>query len=126
MKRCWFGACLLAVLLAGSLSVTWGMDAAHRPVAEELSRAAASAQAGDWRQAGAEFRQAQAGWEKFAHFRACFADHTPMEAVDEELAAARSAAILEEWPDFAVSCARAAKMVTAVGEAHAFNWWNLL
>ncbi len=126
MKRCWFGACLLAVLLAGSLAVTWGMDAVHAPVSRSLGQAAASAQAGDWQQAGAEFRQAQAGWEKWAHFRACFADHTPMEAVDEELAAAQSAAILEEWPDFAASCARASKMVAAVGQAHGFTWWNLL
>lgn len=126
MKRCWFGVCLLAVLLAGSLAVTWGMDAVHRPVAEELDRAARSAQVGDWQQAGAAFVEAQQGWEKWAHFRACFADHTPMEEVDGELAVAQSAAILEEWPDFAASCARASKMVAAVGQAHAFNWWNLL
>ena len=126
MKRCWFGVFLLAALLAGSLAVTWGMDGVHRPIAQELGRAAASAQAGDWRRAGAEFQQAQAGWEKFAHFRACFADHTPMEAVDEELAAAGCAASLEQWPDFAAACARAAKMVAAVGDSHRITWWNLL
>lgn len=126
MKRCWFGVSLLVILLAGSLAVTWGMDAVHRPISEELDRAAASAQGGYPEQAEAEFGKARADWEQWAHFRACFADHTPMEAVDEELAAARSAAALEEWPDFAASCARAAKMVAAVGNAHGFTWWNLL
>ena len=126
MKRCWFGVFLLAALLAGSLAVTWGMDAAHRPVAEKLGRAAEAVQAGNPAGAGGEFARAQADWEKWAHFRACFADHTPMEAVDEELAAAGCAAALEQWPEFAAACARAAKMVAAVGNAHGFTWWNLL
>ena len=126
MKRCWFGLGLLVVLLGVSLAVSWGMDAVHRPIAGELHRAAICAQAEEPEQAQAEFRKAQADWEKWAHFRACFADHTPTEAVDQELAAARSSATLEEWPDFAASCARASKMVEAIGAAHAFNWWNLL
>lgn len=126
MKRCWFGVCLLAILLAGSIAVTWGMDGVHRPIAGELRRAAACAQAEEPEQAQAEFRKAQADWEKWTHFRACFADHTPTEAVDQELAAARSSATLEEWPEFAAACARASKMVEAIGAAHAFNWWNLL
>ena len=126
MKRCWFGLGLLVVLLGVSLAVSWSMDAVHRPIAGELRRAAICAQAEEPEQAQAEFRKAQADWEKWAHFRACFADHTPMEAVDQELAAARSSATLEEWPDFAAACARASKMVEAMGAAHAFNWWNLL
>ena len=104
MKRCWFGLGLLVVLLGVSLAVSWGMDAVHRPIAGELRRAAVCAQAEEPEQAQAEFRKAQADWEKWAHFRGCFADHTPTEAVDQELAAARFAATLEEWPDFAASC----------------------
>ena len=126
MKRCWFGLGLLVVLLGVSLAVSWGMDAVHRPIAGELRRAAICAQAEASEQAQAEFRKAQTDWERWAHFRGCFADHTPTEAVDQELAAAGSSATLEEWPDFAASCARASKMVEAIGAAHAFNWWNLL
>lgn len=126
MKRCWFGAGLLALLLALSLGITWGMEAIHRPIFQGLNRAALSAQTGDWNNAGAELTKAEGRWKKWAHFRDCLCDHTPTEAVDGELAAARTAGNLEEWSDFAVSCARAAKMVEAVGNAHAFRWWNLL
>ena len=41
-------------------------------------------------------------------------------------AAARWAGALAQWPEFAAACARAAKMVEAIGAAHACNWWNLL
>lgn len=126
MKRCWFGLGLLVVLLGVSLAVSWGMDAVHRPIAGELRRAAICAQAEESEQAQAEFRKAQTDWEKWAHFRGCFADHTPMEAVDQELAAARWAGALAQWPEFAAACARAVKMVEAIGAAHACNWWNLL
>lgn len=126
MKRCWFGLGLLVVLLGVSLAVSWGMDGVHRPIAGELRRAAICAQAEEPEQAEAEFRKAQADWEKWAHFRGCFADHTPTEAVDQELAAARWAGALAQWPEFAAACARAAKMVEAIGAAHACNWWNLL
>ena len=126
MKRCWFGLGLLVVLLGVSLAVSWGMDVVHRPIAGELRRAAICAQAEASEQAQAEFRKAQTAWEKWAHFRGCFADHTPTEAVDQELAAARWAGALAQWPEFAAACARAAKMVEAIGAAHACNWWNLL
>lgn len=126
MKRCWFGLGLLVVLLGVSLAVSWGMDAVHRPIAGELRRAAICAQAEEPEQAQAEFRKAQTDWERWAHFRGCFADHTPTEAVDQELAAARWAGTLAQWPEFAAACARAAKMVEAIGTAHACNWWNLL
>ncbi len=126
MKRCWFGLGLLVVLLGVSLAVSWGMDAVHRPISEQLGQAAADVQGGNPERAQAEFRKAQTDWEKWAHFRGCFADHTPTEAVDQELAATRWAGALAQWPEFAAACARAAKMVEAIGAAHACNWWNLL
>ena len=51
MKRCWFGAGLLIVLLAVSLGVTWGMDKIHEPIAADLKQAAECAELGDWHNA---------------------------------------------------------------------------
>ena len=48
------------------------------------------------------------------------------ENVGAELAAMDTARQERETTDFAASCARAAKMVQAVGDAHALCWWNLL
>lgn len=126
MKRCWFGAGLLIVLLAASLSVTWGMDKIHEPIAADLNQAAECAKLGDWRNAENFSRRAEESWNKWEHFRACFADHTPTEEVGAELAAMDTARQERETTDFAASCARAAKMVQAVGDAHALCWWNLL
>ena len=126
MKRCWFGAGLLIVLLAASLSVTWGMDKIHEPIAADLNQAAECAELGDWRNAENFSRRAEESWNKWEHFRACFADHTPTEEVGAELAAMDTARQERETTDFAASCARAAKTVQAVGDAHALCWWNLL
>ena len=126
MKRCWFGAGLLIVLLTVSLGVTWGMDKIHEPIAADLKQAAECAELGDWHNAEIFSRRAEADWNKWEHFRACCADHTPTEEVGAELAAMETARQEREMADFAASCARAAKMVQAVGDAHALCWWNLL
>lgn len=126
MKRCWFGVGLLIVLLAVSLAVTWGMETIHRPIARQLEQAAICARQGDWDKAEQLSRQAEAGWEAWAHFRACFADHTPTEEVSAELAAMAQNRLERETGEFSASCARASKMVQAVGDAHGLNWWNLL
>ena len=126
MKRCWFGAGLLIVLLAASLGVTLGMDKIHEPIAADLKQAAECAELGDWHNAEEFSRRAEDAWNKWEHFRACFADHTPTEEVSAELAAMETARQEREIADFAASCARAAKMVQAVGDAHALCWWNLL
>ena len=126
MKRCWFGAGMLVVLLAVSLTVTWGMREIHRPIAADLNQAAECAELGDWRNAEDLSRRAEESWKKWEHFRACFADHTPTEEVGAELAAMGKSRQERETAEFAASCARAAKMVEAVGDAHALYWWNLL
>ena len=126
MKRVWFGAGLLLVLLAVSLGVTWGMDKIHEPIAADLNQAAVCGSLGDWRNAEVYSRRAEQEWKRWEHFRACFADHTPTEEVSAELAAMETARKSRETADFAASCARAAKMVQAVGDAHALCWWNLL
>ena len=126
MKRVWFGAGLLIVLLIVSLGVTWGMDEIHKPIAADLNQAAQCAELGDWPNAEVFSRRAEFAWKKWEHFRACFADHTPTEEIGAELAAMDTARQEREAGDFAASCARAAKMVQAVGDAHALCWWNLL
>lgn len=126
MKRCWFGVGLLVVLLAVSLAVTWGMREIHRPIAADLNQAAECAKLGDWVNAESFSRRAEESWHKWEHFRDCFADHTPTEEVSAELSAMAASRQERETAEFAASCARAAKMVQAVGDAHGLYWWNLL
>lgn len=126
MKRVWFGVGLLALLLAVSLAVTWSMDRIHQPIADDLRQAAVRGEQGDWSNAEAYSLRAEGAWHRWAHFRACFADHTPTEEVTAELAAMETARKARETADFTAACARAAEMVEAVGNAHALCWWNLL
>lgn len=126
MRRSWIGFFMLLVLLAGALGVTWGMEKIHRPIARELEQAAGRALAGDWESADALSVDAGVRWERWTHFRGCFADHTPMEEVDGVLAEVSVYRAAQEEADFAAACACAARKVAAMGQAHGLSWWNVL
>lgn len=126
MKRFWFGVCLLAVLLAGCLGVSWGMERLHEPVSRNLEQAAILAQTGDLAGAGELTLQAQADWQKHWHFVAAFADHGPMEEIDALFGALEEYRLGGDHAEFAANCVHLARLTEAMAEAHALNWWNLL
>lgn len=126
MKRVWIGAVFLLVLLLLGLGATWAMEAIHRPIGEDLDRAAACAAGQDWENADHFYRQATERWEKWEHFRGCLADHTPIEEVAAGFRAAEVYRAAREDTDFAARCRELAKKVAAVGEAHGLGWWNVL
>lgn len=126
MKRSWIGLGLLLVLLAASLLVTWAMDRIHTPIAEMLRQAAESTALADWDSADQYFQAAKGDWEHQEHFRACLADHSPVEEIDAlfaQLSVYRSA---REEVAFAAGCMELSEKVAAVGEAHGLVWWNIL
>lgn len=125
MKRCWFGVGLLVVLLAVSLAVTWAMGSIHEPISENLQQAAEQTLLGDLTQGRALAVKARAGWEKWEHFRACFADHTPVEEIGAGFAELETYGAAGEDAAFAAKSAELAQQVKAVGEAHGLVWWNL-
>lgn len=125
MKRSWIGFFLLLVLLAGSIVVTWAMARIHDPIEADLQQAAEYAMAGDWEKADRYFRQGYSRWETWAHFRACFADHTPMEEIEANFAMLEAYRDTKENAAFAAGCSQLARQVAAVGEAHGLVWWNL-
>lgn len=125
MKRSWIGLGLLLVLLAISLLVTWGMDRIHDPIAGALEQAAAETLQGDWENAGRLFDNARGSWEKWAHFRTCFADHSPVEEIDADFASLGVYRTAREDADFAAGCMELSEKVAAVGEAHGLVWWNI-
>ena len=126
MKRSWIGLILLLVLLAGGIAVTWAMDRIHSPIGEDLQQAARYAMQGDWINAGTLFRGAREDWKKWEHFRACFADHGPMEEIDGDLELLELYCEAREEAAFAAESCRLARKIAAMGEAHEFVWWNIL
>lgn len=126
MRRSWIGLVMLLVLLAAALLVTWAMDRIHEPIAQELEQAVDYALNGEWNKARTLAADAGAAWKKWAHFRGCFADHSPMEEVDADFARLEAYSAAGEESDFAASCAELARKVKAMGEAHGLSWWNVL
>ena len=126
MKRSWIGLGMLLFLLAAALLVTWAMDEIHDPIARELEQAADLALAGQMPQAKVLAGKADTQWKKWAHFRGCFADHSPMEEIDGYFAELQAYGKAGEEADFAAACAQTARKVEAMGEAHGLSWWNVL
>lgn len=126
MKRSWMGFALLVVLLAGSVLVTWAMGNIHDPIEQDLNQAAECAVLGDWVNAQRFFVSAKDGWKKWEHFRASFADHTPIEEIDADFAALEVYLYAQETIGFSAVSSSLARQVAAVGEAHELVWWNIL
>lgn len=124
MKRSWMGAGLLVLLLAAGLAVTWRMTRIHDPIDVSLTAAGEAALAGDWE--AAEFLCAGADrfWQETRVFRACFADHEPMEEVEAAFAQLKIFLRTQEATAFAAACGETAKKAKAMGEAHALAWEN--
>jgi len=126
MKRSWIGLILLLILLAGGILSTWAMDEIHTPIEEQLNQAAECVLLGDWENGDLLFLQAQGDWKRSQHFRACFADHTPVEEADAEFAQLEVYRLTREDAAFAAGCRALARKTAAIGEAHEMVWWNVL
>ncbi len=126
MKRSWIGAGLLLALLAVGIWSAWKMVTIHDPLETMLNRAAEQALEENWDSAEYLFQQAKDCWESRETFRACFADHTPVEEIDGEFALLEVYLQTREHAAFAAGCRELARKTAAVGEAHGFNLKNLL
>lgn len=126
MKRSWIGFILLLVLLAASLFTTWKMTAIHEPIEAQLQQAAYWSSLDDWETAELFFQKAEKNWKKTEHFRACFADHNPVEEIDAAFAMLKVYCTAREEIAFAGGCRDLARKAAAVGEAHELVWWNFL
>lgn len=126
MSRFWLGIGLLVLFLAMGLWISFSVDSIHQTIAETLDQAAAQTLSGDPEAGLALARQARSDWETRWRETASIADHAPMDEIDGLFAQLEIYGQTDNHADFAAYCSRLAKLVTAVGEAHTLNWWNLL
>lgn len=126
MKRSWLGAGLLLVLLIAACFVTGAMGRIHDPIARDLNAAGEAALTGDWDRALSLSQQAGDKWEEQEVFRACFADHNPMEEIDSCFAQLEVYGRMKEETAFAAACMETARKVEAMGEAHKLLLHNFL
>lgn len=126
MGRIILGFVLLVGMLLLGFVVMFAMDRVNQPVAQLLEDAAQAALSGDLEQGIALASQARSTWEKRWHTIASFADHSPMDEIDSLFAQMEVYGQTGNAEDFASHCTRLSMLVSAVGEAHSLNWWNLL
>lgn len=124
MKRFILGIGVLALLLAGSLTVGKRMEQLHDPVIRELKQAVALAAEGAEDAAVAAVKLAKEQWEESWTFFAAFADHEPMEDVDDLFSAVT--AYLPDSQEFTACCQQLIQRTVAVIQDQALAWWNLL
>ncbi len=126
MKRLWIGIALLGVFLVLGVVTTLSMSRLHEPLAEELSRASQAVQTGNWSQASQHALRAKTAWETHRKLVACVADHDPMEQIDSLFCELQIYLDMRQDAAFAACCANLKSLTSAMGEAHALSWWNLL
>ena len=123
MKKFGFGIALLAVLLLCSLATWWGMERLHRPIIQDLTRAVALAEEND-PAAKETAMNAKDQWQHNWHFAASFADHTPMEEIDDLFAELET--YEPDSEEFKACCRKLIQRTEAMAEAQGLSWWSLL
>lgn len=126
MKRCYFGAALLFVLLLTGLGTTWAISRCQMPVTTALNAASHAARQREPEQLEHFVRDAENQWLRWRKFSAALVDHAPIEAVDSLFAQISPLIQAEEWDTVAALCAQLSSQVEAIVDAHRLSWWNLL
>ena len=124
MKRFVLGISLLAALLIGSLAVGKGVEQRTHPVVQNLKQAISLAGTGAGEAALAAVEQAKAQWDRGWQFAAAFADHEPLDEVDDLFGAL--SAYLPDSGEFTAYCRQLIRRAEAVIRDQTLSWWNLL
>lgn len=126
MKRLWLGLAILLILLMVGIGATVFMARFHNALSSDLEEAGEAVAEGDWTVALALAEQAEERWERGKRAAAAFADHEPLEQVDNVFAQIRLYGQMKLEADYGAACIHLAELVRALGESHSLFWWNLL
>lgn len=121
MKRCWFGAGLLALLLFGGFLTSRFLEDFTLSLREDMLLAADLTRE-DRPAAQREADQARRKWESRRKFAAVLADHEPMEQIEEHFALLTPEA---EAEDFRETCLRLSAQLEALGQSQLLTLENL-
>lgn len=125
-KRFYLGLLILVLLLALGLGTGFGMKAIHRPIEDDLSRAADLAEGGQQEASLQLAQNAYVRWQRFHSLTASCADHNPMDDTDTLFQEMLVYGQMGELPHFVASCRELAVLVRAMYDAHNFSLKNVL
>ena len=126
MRRFWLGVGILVLFLILGLWIGHAMNDVHQTISQTLDDAAVQSLGGNLSKGMSLAQEAQQLWQNNWHGTASVADHEPMDEIDGLFAQLEVYGKAGAATDFATYCARLSRLVSAMGEAHAFTWWNLL
>lgn len=125
MKRIWFGAALLVVLLLLGLGSGAWMKQTHQPISKDLIRASELALEGNWKGAENFTGAARREWDKQQLLTAALSDHEPMDQIDGMFAQLEIFAGTGDAAAYSSTCRYLASRLDALGRSHSFNFQNL-
>ena len=126
MKRLWFGAGLLLLLLALCLLIGRRAEACCFPAANWAAGASEACIRGDSFRAEQYLSQADSLWQENRQLIALWADHTPMEQAEVLMRQAKAFLRSGEPGEAASTCAGLSRLLRSIAEAQQLSWQNLL
>ena len=126
MKHLWFGAGLLALLLAVSLWLGGGPEDRHQSAVKDLEKASDAALDGDWDLAEALYIRAEKHWNKYRNLSAVLTHHNLIDQIDIGFSMLADYSRCRDTAPFAATCSQIALQLRSLPQSHAFSWQNLL
>ena len=126
MKRIWFGAALLVLILALGLLSSALMEKTWRPHAENLQRAAVLASSGDWTAARKLQAAAQDQWEQRQLLLSVLCSDGRVEQIDSAFAQLEVFSEERRSASFSSTCASLSRRLEALAQSHSFTFKNHL
>lgn len=125
MKRIWFGAGLLALLLFLSIGCSNITEQTYLPPAEQLTRSAQLALEGNWNGARNDSEAARRSWERNRLLAAVLSEHSALDQIDSLFAQIQVFAATQEPNAYSSACMCLARLLEALGKSHSLNLHNL-
>ena len=124
MKRIWFGAALLAVLLISGFASSAWMEKIHLSLSDDLSRAAELALEENWAGAESFTKAAHREWDKRRDLIASLSDHEPMDQIEGLFAQLDAFARAKDRVSYSSTCIFLARQLEALGQGHRLSLPN--
>ena len=126
MKRIWFGAGLLVLLLVLSLICSALMENPWKIQSENLNRAARLAADGDWSAVEDLMEVAKQKWNQKQLLVSALFHHDTIDQIDGLFAQLEIYRASRRAVSFSSTCVYLSRLLDSLGQSHSFNLKNLL
>ena len=125
MKRIWFGAALLCVMLILGLGSSRLMERIHMRQSEDLAHAAECAMEDNWAGAEKYLQSARREWNRNRALIAGLSDHEPMDQAEGLFAQLEIFVAVRDAVSFGSTCRYLSSQLEALGKSHSLILPNL-